>query len=275
MSIKGLPDYHIHTAVSIDCDENLFAICKAAADKGLAEIAVTNHMMVTNPDYCITEHELVDLYEECLLMSERFPDMAIRLGLEVDYLEKHLEEINQRIQMYKRAIGQPFDMILGSVHVLRGIHFSSSMKAPALFTQVSPVEAFREYFHTMQDAVDSGLFSIMAHPDLIKKYTNSLHEQVLFKEYAEEAEGFIQSLVSRDVGLELNTKGLDCPVQEIYPSGELLHLYIQEASVNRKEPRITLGSDAHRCENAGRKFAEAKKHMQLAGGKAFVGWKQG
>ncbi|MBN1267674.1 MAG: histidinol-phosphatase HisJ family protein [Anaerolineales bacterium] len=275
MSCKSLADYHIHTAVSIDCQETLPAICESASALGLTEVAITNHLMVTNPDYCIQEYDLIALNRQILQMTERFPGIKIRLGLEVDYLKDKLEIIEWRIQKYERVIGRPFDLILGSVHVLRGIHFSSSVHAPALFADCRPVEVFREYFRTMEDAVRCGMFSIMAHPDLIKKYTYDLYDPVPFSEFAEEAEGFVMALVQNGVGLELNTKGLDCPVREIYPSSELLSLYINRTGQYGSRPIITLGSDAHQAGNVGRKFDKAQLFLSDAGGTGFAGWQEG
>jgi len=271
MNTRRLSDYHIHTAVSIDCSADLPAICVRASELGLAEIAVTNHLMVTNSDYCISEQQLVDLREQIHEMTKLFPDLTIRLGLEVDYLEGQQQAVEKRIEQGERAVGQ-FDFILGSVHMLRGVHFSSTTHAPALFEVCPPVEAFREYFRLLEKAVRSGMFCVMAHPDLIRKFTGSLHPPVPFDWYAEEVDSFIQSLHDEHVGIELNTKGLDCPVREIFPSEQLLERYINYCKSKEPRPLITLGSDAHEAENVGRKFDAALIQLKQAGGSELCTW---
>ena len=105
----------------------------------------------------------------------------------------------------------------------------------------------------------------MAHPDLIKKYTGELHPPVPFDRYRAPVEAFIVSLLEAEVGIEVNPSGLRRPVAEIYPSDELLSLYLSEAKARGAEPIITLGSDAHQLERVGERLCEGVMALQRVG----------
>ena len=103
------------------------------------------------------------------------------------------------------------------------------------------VSTYHEYFELATRAVRSRLFNIIAHPDLIKKYTYQLTPLVPFDNYQDVVESFIDELVTCEVGIEINTKGLKLPVQEPYPSDEFLELYISRSRASGKDPIHHIG----------------------------------
>jgi histidinol phosphatase-like PHP family hydrolase len=74
---------------------------------------------------------------------------------------------------------------------------------------------------------------------------------VPFESYQDEVESFIAELVTCEVGIEINTKGLQLPVHEPYPSNAFLELYIYKSRASGKDPIITMGSDAHKLMDVG------------------------
>lgn len=259
---QGLVDYHIHTAVTVDANATEEECCQQAIALGLREIAFTNHLMLTEPDYFISPEDLVDHWAQIQLCQERYPQLTIRVGLEIDYYEGREDDIAATIQRYEDLIGRRFDFILGAIHHLNGVFFGPSRNAPALFNNQEAQNIYHDYFGLMVKAVRSGFFDVMAHPDLIKKYTGRLHPPVPFDRYRAPAESFIKSLLEVEVGIEVNTSGLRRPVGEIYPSDQLLSLYLSEAEDRGIEPIITLGSDAHRLENVGARLSEGIMALQ-------------
>ncbi len=240
-------------------------VCQRAAALGLDEITFTNHVMLRFPDYLITPQQLSEHWAAIQVCQARYPELTVRLGLEVDYYQDRVEEVAATIGQYEDIVGRPFDYILGSVHYLHGVRFASSQNAPALFAGQSPASIFRDYFKLMSEAVRSGPFDVMAHPDLIKKYTGELHPPVPFADYRVAVEPFIASLLDTGVGLEINPKGLRHSVAEIYPSDALLALYAAEARKRGVEPVLTLGSDAHRVEYIGFGLAQGIQALRRAG----------
>ncbi len=265
MSVQGLVDYHLHTAVTVDAHMTEEECCQRAIALGLREIAFTNHVMLRYPEYAMSENELVDHWAHIQACQQLYPELTIRVGMEVDYYEGQDDEIAATIQRYEDVIGRRFDFILGAIHHLSGVFFGPSRNAPTLFNSQEVDAIYRNFFMLMAKAVRSGLFDIMAHPDLIKKYTGSLHPHVPFDRYRAPVESFIESLLECGVGIEVNPSGLKRSVREIYPSASLLSLYVSEARAHGSEPSITLGSDAHRGENVGAYLLEGVRALRRTG----------
>lgn len=265
MSSAGLVDYHLHTAVTVDAQTTEAQVCQRAVALGLREIAFTNHVMLRYPDYVMSARDLVHHWSQIQVCQARYPDLTIRLGLELDYYAGQEEQIAAIVQRYQDLIGRRFDYVLGAVHHLNGVFFGPSRNAPALFSQKDTDAIYRDYFALMTQAVQSGLFDVMAHPDLIKKYVGRLHPAVPFDRYGAAAETFVQALLACGVGIEINPKGLRYPVAEIYPSQQLLSLYVSEARARGSEPIVTLGSDAHQVEAVGARLLEGADALRRVG----------
>lgn len=265
MSLRGLVDYHMHTAVTVDAHATEEECCQRAVALGLREIAFTNHVMLTEPDFTMSPEELVDHWVRIQVCQQRYPELTIRLGLEIDYYAGREDDIAATIQHYEDLISRRFDFILGAVHHLNGVFFGPSRNAPALFNNQEVEAIYHDFFVLMAKAAQSGLFDVMAHPDLIKKYTGKLHPPVPFNRYRAPVGAFLESLLESGVGIEVNPSGLKRSVAEIYPSDPLLYLYVSEAKARGVEPIVTLGSDAHRVEDVGARLSEGIMALQRAG----------
>ncbi len=99
---------------------------------------------------------------------------------------------------------------------------------------------------TGRDAAESGLFTILGHLDLVKKFgyrpTRSLDREL---------ERLVERIAHAEVLVEINTAGLHRPTGEAYPSLDILRR-LCEAGV-----QITFGSDAHRPDEVGRDLSTA------------------
>jgi histidinol-phosphatase (PHP family) len=255
-------DYHIHTAVTIDGNMHEFEVCERAVALGIQEIAFTNHVMLSQPNYRIAPQALKRHWENIQSARQRFPELTIRLGIEMDYYPGKEDEIDTTIRVYERLIGQRFDFILGSVHDIYGGFFSNKAEAVQFFKARDMLDTYREFFELETRAAKSHLFEVMAHPDLIKKYSHQMYPPVPFEAYREYAGLFVSELVRSNVGIEVNTKGTKLPVHETYPSPEFIALYLSGCEVCGAEPVITIGSDAHKIDDLGFGVAEVYTWLQ-------------
>lgn len=262
---QNLMDYHLHTAVTVDGRMGENDACSRCTALGIREIAFTNHIMLTQPDYTISPRSFVDHWMAIQDCRERYPQLNIRLGIEMDYYLECEDEIAGQLKYYENLIGRPFDLVLGSVHEVNGSFFSNKHLAPSFFKDRDLVTLYREYFHVATRAAQCGIFDVMAHPDLIKKYTHDLTPPVAFESYRESIDPFIDALVSSGVGIEVNTKGLKLSVNEIYPSDDFLRLYLDHARIRGVAPVITLGSDAHKVEDVGLYITETISSLRQLG----------
>ncbi len=205
MSLHGLMDYHTHTGVTIDSKETEEACCRQANELGLREIAFTNHIMLGNPDYSMSPNSMKRHKDNIDACQERYPQLKIRMALEMDYFENREEEIANVIYQYEKIAGRPFDFIMGAAHYLRGVFFSSKKHAPQLFNSANesfmagdfgPLKnIYDDYFGLIRKAVESGFFQIIAHIDLIKKYSGEISPALNFEAYQTSALELIRSLV--------------------------------------------------------------------------------
>jgi histidinol-phosphatase (PHP family) len=130
-------------------------------------------------------------------------------------------------------------------------------------------QAWREYFRLWMDAANTGLFDVMAHPDLVKKFGHfpSFEPDELFSECARTA---------ADVGvkIEVSTAGLRKPVGEMYPGRQLLSAFRSAGVV------ATVGSDAHAPDEVGYRIDAAYDALRAVGYRSVAfpraagGWRE-
>lgn len=251
MSPRPLIDYHMHSAVTIDGRMSEAQACERAILLGIREIAFTNHVMLIEPEYTISPAAFAEHWERVQVCQERYPELTIRLGLEMDYYEGREAEIAATIDQYEAVVGGQLDLVLGSMHHLYGVFFSNKSVAPMFFKNKNTGSLYHDYFILATKAVQSHLFDVMAHPDLIKKYEGELSPHLPFELYQDVVEPYLDALLASDIGLEVNTKGFKRKVGEAYPSADMMMLYLSKARELGKEPLITLGSDAHKVDDVG------------------------
>ena len=274
MHLLKLIDYHLHTTGTIDCKMTEAQVCDRALQMGFGEIAFTNHIMLNQPDYIISPKAFSSHWEQVQVCQQQYPQLKIRLGIEMDYYPGRENEIAETLQSYEDLAGRPFDIVLGSIHELHGQFFSNQKCAPSFYQNHNLLSLYCDYFTLSMEAVQSRLFDVIAHPDLIKKYTNDLTPPVPFEQYRLAVEPFIYTLLLSGVGIEVNTKGLTINVGEMYPSNEFLELYLSKARICGKEPILTMGSDAHSVEGVGRSIAEAAAALKKMGVRSVVSFEK-
>ena len=178
--------------------------------------------------------------------------VRVLCGAEIDWLPGHPEvmERNTRIA--------PFDVILGSVHFVGDWAFDDPNQVDR-YEETDVDQLWRDYFEQLESAARSGLFDVMAHPDLIKKFgfMPSFDPQQL---YAAAAAAFAEA----GVAIEVSSAGLHKPCAELYPATAFL-----EACCELGVP-ATVSSDAHKPEDVGRGFDTAVAALLAAGYESFV-----
>ena len=173
--------------------------------------------------------------------------LTVLLGVEADWLPGRMEPAAVILQAH------PFDIVLGSVHFVDDWAFDD----PALVGRYATTDVdalWRRYFDLLCDAASSGMFDVMSHPDLVKKFgfTPSFDPSALYASAA-------AALAEAGVAIEVSTGGLRKPCKELYPSLEFL------AACRREGVRCTVGSDAHRPSEVGADFDLAREALLETG----------
>ncbi|MBF7083264.1 histidinol-phosphatase HisJ family protein [Desulfallas sp. Bu1-1] len=241
-----LPDYHIHTARCGHAGGEMHEYVEKALELGLREIGFADHIPMywleeneRDPSLAMSPERLPEYVAEVERLRSYYRGITIKLGIEVDFIPGYEDEARRVLDAY------PFDYVLGSVHYIDGWGFDN----PAYIEEYKNHdidELYRKYFKLVQQAARSGLFNVMAHPDLIKKF-GYRPKGDLRELYAETAWVFAES----GVCIEINTAGLRAPVEEIYPGLILL----QEC--RKRGVPVTTGSDAHVPDQVGYRFDRA------------------
>lgn len=183
--------------------------------------------------------------------------LSIRLGLEVNYKPELELEIKQTLSQL------PLDYVIGSVHCIDDWEVDHPRNQEK-YLELDVEDIYRDYFSRVESSVRSGLFDIVGHLDLIKIF-NYYPSRI---DVLEIIEPVLKTIREQDMVMEINTNGLNKPVQEIYPSPRVL-----ERAYELGIP-LTLGSDAHVPERTGEKLEEVLRMIKEIGYTKITGFRE-
>jgi len=250
-------DYHVHESHSRDAPTATIPSLVAAAEaRGVEELAFTTHLILEGQDmYLGVQPDELDGYFRLIEEAQLDTDVRLRAGLEVDYFRFQERRIETIIDEH------PLDYVLGSTHYINGVDIGSRVEARGFFEGRPLADAADEYFTVWREAVESGLFDAMAHPDYWRKFLHTARaEPAAWSEYGSVVADAIESLVQCGVGVEVNTSATRHGLGGFYPVREFM-----EAAHAASVRRVTLGSDTHSPEVLGYMIPEAAKMLQQIG----------
>ena len=231
-------DYHTHHYRCGHAVGTLREYVEQAVKLKLDQIGLSDHMPIIHlPKGKKLEGIGMEVFEiekyvsEALALKEEYKkDIDIKVGLEADYIPKYEKEIEKLLSPY------PFDYLIGSVHFLGEWDFSDSRQISG-WRKRSVDDIFEEYFYTVENAAKSGLYNIVGHFDVVKKFGHNPRKNMdpVIKQT-------LKSIKESDMVMEINTSGLRI-VNEIYPSPKILKQAV-EMGID-----FTFGSDAHKPED--------------------------
>jgi histidinol-phosphatase (PHP family) len=236
---RDLPlDAHLHTDLSPDSDVPIDAFAVAAMDRGIAEIAITDHVDFEPgaPAYAFTTFDQRErVVREA---AERWADrgVAIRFGVEITWDRRWAADIRDHLATHA------YDFVIGSVHVYRGSPYAAADVASWVDGRTLP-EIVAPYFDEVESAARSGLFDAIGHIDFIKRYLVPHVTPDDFAAAPELYERILVALVESGTALEINTSGLRQAATETYPSPAIVALFRELGGRS-----VTVGSDAHRAD---------------------------
>jgi histidinol-phosphatase (PHP family) len=250
-------DFHVHESHSSDAPgATVEKYCRVAERRGINEVAFTTHLIVAGPDieHGISPH-LIPEYIGEIYAAQDGTDVVLRVGLEVDYFPSEERMLEKILSEYN------LDIVLGSLHYIRGIDIGSRRNSPRFFKGRAVEESLNIYYEGFRKAVESGLFDVMAHPDYFRKYLPlSRPKPVTWEEYGTTVYGAIDSLKSSGVGISINSSGYRHGINDAYPIRGFLEA-AREAGVDR----VTVGSDCHSVDGLGVNTVMALRRLKEAG----------
>ena len=239
-------DYHIHTTLCKHADGKMEEYIESAIEKGISEICFADH--IPFPDGFDSEHRMaledMETYiEQINIMKRKYREISILIGIEADYMEGYENYYERFLDSF------PFDLVIMSIHYIKkwsGNQWVFNYE----YTRKTLKQKYRDYFNTMIRGIRTGLFDVVGHFDLVKRPGRSLL-QTNNKEITE----VLDTISKVGMTIELNTSGIRRPINDIYPSLEILELAIE------KGIPIVFSSDAHQPEYVGYCFDELLNHL--------------
>ena len=236
---RDLPlDAHLHTDLSPDSDVPIDAYARQAVERGITEIAITDHVDFDPAAPAFEFAPFVQRERVVREAAERWGDrgLAIRFGVEVTWDHRWADDIRAHLDRHA------YDFVIGSVHVDRESPYAAGRVA-SWGAGRSLAEIVAPYFDEVAAGARTGWFDAMGHIDFVKRY---LAPHVTATDLAmapELYEPILRALVESGTALEVNTSGLRQAANETYPSPAIVTRYRELGG-----RAVTVGSDAHRAE---------------------------
>jgi histidinol-phosphatase (PHP family) len=235
---------------------------QAARSRGLAVIGFSEHS--PRPDGFVYPSDyreklargLPDYLREVREIARRGAAQGVEvlLGIEADYIRGR--------EAYTRDFldGRDFDYVVGGLHFQGAWGFDADKADWERLSRQERFSAYARYYDDMTAMCESGLFHIVAHPDLVKIFT--IEDFNLWLDTADAAPLLRRALTAvRDAGmlLEVSSAGLRKPCREIYPGPRIMAVAAELGL------RIAFASDAHCVDTPAFAFAELARYAASFG----------
>ena len=248
-----LTDYHVHlrpdepeaTPERYFTAANVERYSERAAELGIDVLGVSEHVHRFRQALEVWRHPfwvvsaVDDLDDYCSFVRE---ETDLRLGIEADFVPGREDQLANLLE------AREWDYVLGSVHFLRDAAVDMAGEHD-IWRSGDPERVWRRYFETIGEAARSGLFDVIAHPDLVKVWGAERPRPGgdLRRFYDLAMDGIADS----DVAIEVSTAGLRKPVAEMYPAPALLEMCLEAGRA------VVLSSDAHSPSELGHEYERA------------------
>jgi histidinol-phosphatase (PHP family) len=237
---RDLPlDSHLHTDLSPDSDVPIDVFAAAAVERGIPEIAITDHLDFDSrrPSYSYAPYAQRERTVREAADRWAGHGLAIRFGCELTYERQYEAEIRAHLA------GHRYDFTIGSVHIGPDSPYGSE-RVEAWLAGRPLAEVVRPYFDEVEAAARSGLFDTLGHLDFVKRYVAPWIMPAALSRAPELYEPILRGLIESGTGLEVNTSGLRQSPRETYPAAWVVARFRELGG-----RAVTAGSDAHRADS--------------------------
>jgi histidinol-phosphatase (PHP family) len=252
-----LTDYHVHlrqdgaehTAAEAFTAANAERYRDVAAERGVEALGVSEHVHRFRQALEVWQHPFWrgsardDLDAYCEFVRN---ETSLALGIEADYIA------GAEDRMATLLDARDWDYVIGSVHFVQ----NRAIDMPGdwdIWRGSDPDKVWRRYFETLGEAARTGLYDIIAHPDLVKVWGQDGPWPERDPRFYYEAA--MEGIAESDVAIEVSTAGLRKPVEEIYPARGFLEMCLEAGRP------VALSSDAHTPNDLAYRYDEALEYL--------------
>ncbi len=237
----SLIDMHIHTWRCRHAVGTVDEYVRAAVARDIRTMAFTEHLPLNRgltdripgaTAYAMPSEELPEYLAEvrdAVALGEEL-GVEVLLGVEVDLDVLSMPGARETVSQLENA---DLDLVLGSVHFIDDWAFDDPARTER-YDEWRIEDLWDRYFTDVIAVASAGIVDVIAHADLVKKFTRAPAGRAP-QLYREAAAAFAEA----GVVVEINSAGLRKPCAEVYPSPGFLN-ELRAAGVP-----VTIGSDAH------------------------------
>ncbi|HWC26887.1 MAG TPA: PHP domain-containing protein [Solirubrobacteraceae bacterium] len=256
-----LTDYHLHLRpdepgtgpAEYFTGANVDRYRAVAEERGISELGCSEHVHRFAQALGVWQHPFWrssatdDLDAYVGFVRE---ETDLKLGIEADFVAGREDRMATLLDSHD------WDYVVGAVHFV-GEHAVDHDGYEVWDRRRRPDELWRRYFATLGEAARSGMFDILAHPDLVKVWGRGrpAPEGDLRRFYELAMDGIAESRIA----VEVSTAGLRKPVGELYPAAAFLEMCVDAGCP------VALSSDAHVPGDVGRDYERALELLDAVG----------
>lgn len=158
-----LYNYHTHTERCKHASGSDEEFVKKAIEAGFTEIGFSDHSPWPFENGYVsymrmTPGQLPEYVGSVMSLREKYKDqITIRLGLECEYFKRYIPWLKKVLHEY------------GFDYIILGHHYSPDEQTGVYNGMITEPEALENYKNDVVEAIESGLFSYIAHPDLFMR----------------------------------------------------------------------------------------------------------
>ncbi len=247
-------DYHVHCSASFDCEAAPQAQIDAAIQCGINELCFTDHVDFDYAESNPNAPAIADI----ALRNAAFDSLDTKGVMVLSGVELGLSDADAatRAVSYLNSIKSvaPMDFIIGSVHQCDGF----DCYYPEYFAGKTRAYAYRRYLEqVVASAKCCSMYSVIGHYDFCAKFSPYADRAVRYSDAPELFDELFTYLIENGKGIEVNSGA--------WRSSDAWGLDIISRYHELGGRIITIGSDAHRPENMGRRLNEAVDLIAAAG----------
>ena len=219
-------NYHTHTSRCGHATDNAEDYVLVAIENGIADMGFSEHVPYclpkgTESGYRVPVAQAVEYCEEIKGLAEKYKDrIRIRVGFEAEYYPGHFEELLKQVKGY------------GAEYLIMGEHFIEPELegVPHMNTRTEDVQLLRRYVDTVIEGMQTGKFTYVAHPDMMKfAGEKSVYQQEMRR----------LCIASRELEVPVEINFLGIRTQRNYPNEAFWEVAGEE------QAPVTFGYDAH------------------------------
>jgi len=257
-----MTDFHTHSHYSFDGVEPCEKMVKAAIEKGITHLCLTDHLDISpKGEPNITLSNLKKYRQELTALQEKYKDkIHLVAGIEIGYTKHNLQQIMDM------ALPLNFEFVINSIHDV----CTEDCYLKEYFANKTKVKAYGDYFEAVLESLSVPYpYHSVGHIGYVERKATYPDTAIYYKDFASVLDEILKQIIAKEKILEVNVNcfGITTPHA---PNREILERY-KDFGGNK----ITFSSDAHTTDRLGCGFKMVKEVCSKIGFKGFTVFENG